>query len=171
MVLHVLPFFLAVITIVLHQLVGIPTSSGVMLPLFTSSKRACPTGSLKWKGTGIGFMPGFKDCSLIKVDVGSRARHGGGECPIVFKYHFGEMLEEPILELIDVCFYWGKKKGFLDALAVDPYPHQVWSWHLCLLRVYIALQYFIGLVILLHLWRFASLIFWPLHYLRQMVGR
>ena len=39
--------FLAVITIVLHHSVGMPTGTGVMIPLFTSSQRACLIGSLK----------------------------------------------------------------------------------------------------------------------------
>ena len=48
-------FFFTVITIVRHQSVGMPTGTGVMIPLRTSSQRACFTGSLKWKGTGIGL--------------------------------------------------------------------------------------------------------------------
>ena len=55
MVLRGLPFFFAVITIVLHQSVGMPTGTGVMIPLRTSSQRACFTGSFKWKVTGIGL--------------------------------------------------------------------------------------------------------------------
>ena len=38
-VLHGFLFFLAVITIVLHQSVGMPIGTGVMIPLFTSSQR------------------------------------------------------------------------------------------------------------------------------------
>ena len=53
MVLRGLPFFLAVITIVLHQSVGRLTGTGAIIPVSMSFQRACLTGSLKWKGTGI----------------------------------------------------------------------------------------------------------------------
>ena len=43
----------------LHQSVGMPTGTGVMIPLHMSSQRACFTGSLKWKGTGIGLCLAF----------------------------------------------------------------------------------------------------------------
>ena len=47
--------FLLVMTIRVHQSVGMPTGTGVMILFFTSSQRACFNHSLKWKGTGIGL--------------------------------------------------------------------------------------------------------------------
>ena len=67
-------FFLVVITIVLHQSVGMSTGTGVMIPLRTSSQRACFTGSLKWKGTGIGLClalgvaPSFRCICYLNKD-------------------------------------------------------------------------------------------------------
>ena len=48
-------FFLAVMTIVLHQSVGMPMGAGAMMRLSMFFQRACFTDSLKWKGTGIGL--------------------------------------------------------------------------------------------------------------------
>ena len=73
MVLRGLPvFFFAVITIVLHQSVGMPTGTGVMIPLRMSSQSACFTGSLKWKGTGIGL------CLALGVARSFRCMWAGG---------------------------------------------------------------------------------------------
>ena len=72
MVLRGLPFFLAAITIVLHQSVGMPTGTGLMIPLRTSSQRACFTGSLRWKGTGIGL------CLALGVAPSFRCMWAGG---------------------------------------------------------------------------------------------
>ena len=44
-------------TMVLHQSVGVPAGTSVMIPLFTSSQRACHACSLKWYDTGIGLCP------------------------------------------------------------------------------------------------------------------
>ena len=48
-------FFLAAVTIVLHQLVGLPMGTGAMIPFSTSFQRTYLTDPLKWKGTGIGL--------------------------------------------------------------------------------------------------------------------
>ena len=68
--------FLAVISIVLHQPVGMPTGTGVMIPLFTSSQRAYLTSSLKWNGRGIGLClalgtaPSFRWIWEAALDIG-----------------------------------------------------------------------------------------------------
>lgn len=53
--LHGLPFFLAFMTIVLHQSVSMPTVTGAIMLLSMSFQMSCFTDSLKWKGTGIGL--------------------------------------------------------------------------------------------------------------------
>ena len=50
-----IPFILAVITIVLNQSIGMPTSTEAMISLSISFQRDYLTGSLKWKDTGIGL--------------------------------------------------------------------------------------------------------------------
>ena len=68
-------------------------------------------------------MSGFRECSLFKVDVGSGARHRWEY--LVFKWHFGEMLQGPTLEPIDVCFSWEKRKVFWMLWHLIPTPHQI----------------------------------------------
>ena len=120
-----------------------------MIPLFTSSQRACPTGSLKRHEDWV--MSGFGYCSLFEVDMGIRARHKW-KFPIVIEYCLGKMFQEPIFEHINVLFCWGERDFFLGALAVVLHAHWVWSWHLifnvCPLKVCIALPYLLGLILL-----------------------
>ena len=73
MVLRGLSFFGGVAVIVLHQSVGMPTGTGVMIPLRTSSQRACFTGSLKWKGTALGVAPSFRCIWAGGPDIGGNA--------------------------------------------------------------------------------------------------
>ena len=56
----------------LHQSVGMPTGTGVMIPLHMFSQRAFFTGSLKWKGTGIGL------CLSLGVAPSFRCMWAGG---------------------------------------------------------------------------------------------
>ena len=58
-----------------------------------------------------GVTSGFRDYSLFKVDVGGGARYPW-EYSIVFKYCFGKMLQEPILEPFNVLFCWEKRRVF-----------------------------------------------------------
>ena len=70
-------FFFAVITIVLLQSVGMLTGTGVMIPLFTSSQRACLTGSLKWNWIGLclalGTAPSFRWIWAARPDIGGNS--------------------------------------------------------------------------------------------------
>ena len=56
-----------------------PTGTGVMIPLFTSSQTACLTGSLKWNGTGIGLClvlgtaPSFRWIWAAGPDIGGNS--------------------------------------------------------------------------------------------------
>lgn len=62
--LHGLPFFLAFMTIVLHQSVSMPTGTGAIMLLSMSFQMSCFTSSLKWKGTvpclALGIAPSLR---------------------------------------------------------------------------------------------------------------
>ena len=115
-------FFLAVITIVLHQSVEMPMGTGVMITLFTSSQRACLTGSLKWNGTGIrlclalGTAPYFRCIWAVGPNI-------GGNSLFFLKDVLAKCCKSHSLSLGMFCSVWGKS-SFLG--CVD-------SWSLTLL--------------------------------------
>ena len=115
-------FWGAAITIVLHQSVGMPTGTGVMIPLFMSSKRACLTGSLKWNGTGIGLClalgtaPSFRWIWAAGPDI-------GGNSPFFLKDVLAKCSKSHSLSL-GMFYSVGRKGIFLG---------RVGSWSLTLL--------------------------------------
>ena len=106
MVLRGLPFFFVVITIVLHQSVGMPTGTGLMIPLRTSSQRACFTGSLRWKGTGIGLClalgvaPSFRCMWAGGPDI-------GGNAPLFLNAVLENCFRSQFLSLSTLCSVGG----------------------------------------------------------------
>lgn len=115
MVLCDLPFFLAVITVILHQSVGMPTGTWI----YYASFHVFPKGLLHWFFVVERYrnwvVPGFWDCSLFKGNMGSRARHRW-EYTIIFECNLGEMLQELILKYTNVFLHCGGKRMLLEAI-------------------------------------------------------
>ena len=55
------------------------------------------------------FMPGFRDCPLFEVNVGSRARHGQ-EYPVFVECHLRKIFQEPAFKFANVIFCCGKRR-------------------------------------------------------------
>ena len=108
---HSLPFFLVVITIMLHQSVGLPTDTGIMISPFHVFPKGLPYWFFEVEKHSNWFMSSFRDCTIFKVDVGCKTRHRR-EYSIILKCWFGKMLQEPILEPTNVLFSWGERRDF-----------------------------------------------------------
>ena len=86
-----------------------PTGTGAMILLSMSFQRACLTGSLKWKSTGIGLCLGFRDCPLCKVNMGSRAGNGW-EYSVFIECCLDKFFQEPALKFVNVIFCCKKRR-------------------------------------------------------------
>ena len=109
MIFHGLAFFLTVMTIVLHQSLGMLTGTGVIMHLYTSSQKTCLSGSLKWKSTGIelwlalGMITVLRWMSAAGPDMGVNAAY-------FLKFRFGGTLKDIIFETINACLV-GRRFG------------------------------------------------------------
>ena len=97
-------------TIVLHQSVGMPTGTGTMIPLSTSFQRAYLSGSLKWKGTGIGLYLALGTAHSLR-EIWAVGPDMAGNTPSLLNAVLAKFSRSQLLSLLMFSSVAEKKEG------------------------------------------------------------